>query len=64
MAKKCPICGKSYRDYIIHIWTHKAKTVKWLAARRAAAPKKSRKESRLSSRKESGKYCPSCGKRL
>ncbi len=38
--KKCPICGKNYRDYITHIWTHKKKTVAYLQKKRKAAAKK------------------------
>jgi len=62
MAKKCPICGKPYRDYISHIWTHKTKTVKWLAERRKNKPKKTR-VSKPDVRSKGSKYCAECGKK-
>lgn len=50
--KKCPICGKNYRNYLDHIWgAHKRKTIAYLQKKRKAAakkPKKSRARRRTS----------------
>lgn len=62
MAKKCPICKKNYRDWISHIWSHKKKTVAYLAKKRKSASK-STKKARVSKRKK-GKYCSECGRRM
>lgn len=52
MSKKCPICGKNYRDYIKHIWSaHKKKTIEYLAKKRKAKGSKRSSKRSPSSRK-------------
>jgi hypothetical protein len=73
--KKCPICGDSYRSGIEgwrnHIWTHKKKTIAWLAKKRVAAranvPKEGRvkvKEKGRGKSQKGARYCSLCGKEL
>lgn len=52
--KKCPICGKPYNDYLKHVWTHKAKTVKYLQEKRKAKLKSSPHGSTKSKSSKSG----------